>query len=414
MSENITKPRVVFLKTPDPKNLTDWIIEGISKSISANGFDIKIVDLSDPNTISEKVNEIIEFKPLFTFDTNLDGMIFGERENQKLPLCDIIGNIHITWFIDDPMIHFSKLKPVLNSNQVLYITIDVEHNQWIASAGKNVAIVPPGVNPSKIPPSMNKDFEVAFVGPITDPNIIESNWRERFDDALFGFAVELGRLIYRNPDMSVRFASGYLLSQLAPDFQNALLNFQRENEEEFMNLLTEIGLYAMSLRRWNILTAIENFEVNILGPVAGEVPENVVIHEDITLQKDIVEFLARTKISLLSQPPFIPTALGFTVFDSVACGTLTMVEERLSSKSFFTPDREIITYHPIDAIEIEGKIAYYLEDNPSEREEIAKAGRERVLREHTIYGRGEIIANIMKDIIRQSLTEEQKQEGEQA
>lgn len=413
MAENISKPRVVFLKTPDPKGLNSWIIEGIEKSISANGFETKIIDISDPNTVAEKVNEIIDFKPLFMFDTNLDGVIFGEREGTRQPLCDIIGNIHITWFIDDPMIHFSKLKPVLNSNQFLYITVDVEHSQWIASAGKNVVIVPPGTNPSKIPPLMDKDFEVAFIGPITEPSIIESNWRERFDDALFGFAVELGRLIYRNPDMPIRFASGYLLSQLNPDFQNALLNFQRENEEDFMNLLTEIGLYAMNIRRWNILTAVENFEVNVLGPVMGEPPENVVVHEDVFLQKDIVEFLARTKVSLLSQPPFIPTSLGFTVFDSVASGALSMVEERLSSKSFFTPEKEIVLYHPMDPVEIEGKIAYYLEDNPQEREEIAKAGREKAIKEHNIYSRGEIIASIMKDIIKQSLAEEKPQEEQQ-
>lgn len=409
MAENITKPRVVFLKTPDPKGLSEWIIEGISKSISANGFETKIIDISDPDEVPQRVNEILEFKPLFTFDINLDGMIFGEREGQRQPLCDIIGNIHITWFIDDPMIHFSKLKPVLNSNQLLYITIDVEHSQWIASAGKNVAIVPAATNPSKIPPQMDKDFEVTIVGPITEPIIIENNWRERFDDALLGFAIELGRLVFRNPDMPIRFASGYLLSQLNPEFQNALLNFQRENEEEFINLLTEIGLYAMNLRRWNILTAVENFEVNVLGPLVGEAPENVIVHENIVLQKDIVEFLARTKVSLLSQPPFIPTSLGFTVFDSVACGTLSMVEERLSSKSFFIPDKEIVTYNPIDSVEIEGKIAYYIEDNPQEADEIAKAGRERAIKEHNIYSRGEIIANIMKDIIKQSLKEEKEE-----
>lgn len=413
MEEKVSKPRVVFLKTPDPKGLNEWIIEGLSKSISASGFDTKVVDISDPNTVGEKVNEIIDYKPLFTVDTNLDGMIFGERENQKLPLCDILGNIHITWFIDDPMIHFSKLKPVLNSNQVLYVTLDVEHSQWIASAGKNVAIIPPGVNPSKIPPIMEKEFEVAFVGPITDPNIIESNWKERFDDALFGFAIELGRLIYRNPDMPIRFASGYLLSQLNPDFQSALVNFQKENEEEFMNLLTEIGLYGMNLRRWNILNSVENFEVNVLGPVVGEPQENVIVHEDIVLQRDLVQFLARTKVSLLSQPPFIPTSLGFTVFDSAACASLTMVEDRLSSKSFFTPEKEIITYHPVDSVEIEGKIAYYLEDRPLEREEISKAARERALKEHNIYSRGELFANIMKDIIKQSINEE-KQQGEEA
>lgn len=412
MPENITKPRVVFLNTPDPKGMVNWIIEGIEKSVSANGFETKVVDLSDPETIPDRVNEIIDFRPLFTFDVNLDGMIFGEREGQRLPLCDIIGNIHITWFIDEPMIHFSKLKTILGSNQVLYITMDVEHSQWIASSGKNVVMVPPGTNPSKIPPLMEKDFEVAMIGPITDPNIVESNWRERFDEALFGYAVELGRLIYRNPDIPIRFASGYLLSQLNPDFQNALLNFQKENEEDFINLLTEIGLYTMNLRRWNILNAVENFEVNVLGPVMGELPENVVIHEGIFLQKDVVEFLSRTKISLLSQPPFIPTSLGFTVFDSVATGALSMVEERLSSKSFFLPDREIVTYHPIDPVEIEGKIAYYLEDRPEEREEIAKAGRTRALKEHTIYSRGEIISNIMKDVIRQSLSEEKHQEGE--
>lgn len=409
MAENITKPRVVFLKTPDPKGLSEWIIEGISKSISANGFETKVIDISDPNEVPQKVDEILEFKPLFTFDINLDGMIFGEREGQRQALCDIIGNIHITWFIDDPMIHFSKLKPVLNSNQLLYITIDVEHSQWIASAGKNVAIVPAATNPSKIPPQMDKDFEVTIVGPITDPIIIENNWRERFDDALLGFAIELGRLVFRNPDMPIRFASGYLLSQLNPEFQNALLNFQRENEEDFINLLTEIGLYAMNLRRWNILTAVENFEVNILGPLVGEAPENVIVHENIILQKDIVEFLARTKVSLLSQPPFIPTSLGFTVFDSVACGTLSMVEERLSSKSFFIPDKEIVTYNPIDSVEIEGKIAYYIQDNPQEADEIAKAGRERAIKEHNIYSRGEIIANIMKDIIKQSLKEEKEE-----
>lgn len=414
MAENITKPRVVFLKTPDPKGLTQWIIEGIEKSISANGFETKVIDISDPNSIPEKVEEIIDFRPLFTFDTNLDGIIFGERDGVRQPLCDIIGNIHITWFLDDPMIHFSKLKPVLPSNQLLYITMDVEHSQWIASANKNVAIVPPATNPSKIPPPMDKDFEVAFIGPVTEPSIIEASWKERFDDALFGFAVELGRLIYRNPDMPIRFASGYLLSQLSPEFQNALLNFQRENEEDFMNLLTEIGLYAMNLRRWNILTAVENFEVNVLGPVAGEIPDNVVVHEDVFLQKNIVEFLARTKVSLLSQPPFIPTSLGFTVFDSVASGALSMVEERLSAKSFFTPDREIVTYHPMDPVEIEGKVAYYLEDNPAEREEIAKSGREKALREHNIYSRGEMIANIMKDIIKQSLTEEKPKEDQQS
>jgi spore maturation protein CgeB len=413
MEENkVLKPRVVFLKTPDPKQMSESIIDGLAKSISARNFEVKVIDLTAEN-VQDVINEIIEYKPLFTVDLNLDGMIYAEREGQQQPFCDLLGNIHITWFIDDPMIHFTKLKPVLQSNQILYVNIDIEHAQWLRSAGKNVAFIPPGVNPSKIPPLREKEFEVAFVGPITDPNMIESQWQERFDPNLFGFAVELGRLIYRNPDMPIRFASGYLISQLNPDFQAALYQFQQENEADFMALLTEIGLYAMYLRRWSILDAIENYEVNVLGPVIGEPKENVVVHEDIVTQKDVIDFLSRTKISLLSQPPFIPTGLGFTVFDSVATGSLTFVEERLSSKSFFTPEKEIITYHPIDFIEIEGKVAYYLEEAADEMAEISKAGRDKVLREHTIYQRGEMLANIMEDIIKQSLQEEQRSESKE-
>ncbi|MGC9188369.1 MAG: glycosyltransferase family protein [Sulfurihydrogenibium sp.] len=403
----ITKPRVVFLKTPDPRQMSESILEGLAKSLSARNFEVKIIELTAEN-VQDVINQIIEYKPLFTFDLNLDGMIYAEREGQQQPFCDILGNIHISWFIDDPMIHFTKLKPVLQSNQILYATIDIEHTQWLRSAGKNVAFIPPGVNPSKIPPLKEKEFEIAFVGPVTDPNIIESQWQERFDPNLLGFAVELGRMIYRNPDMPIRFAAGYLISQLNPDFQAALMQFQQENETDFMALLTEIGLYAMYLRRWSIIDSIENYEVNVLGPVIGEPKENVVIYEDVVSQKDIIDFLSRSKIALLSQPPFIPSGLGFTVFDSVASGSLTFVEDRLSSKSFFTPEKEIITYHPIDFIEIEGKVAYYLEEAQEEMKEIARAGRERALKEHTIYQRGEILANIMEDIIKQSLQEEQK------
>lgn len=45
--------------------------------------------------------------------------------------------------------------------------------------------------------------------------------------------------------------------------------------------------------------------------------------------------------------------------------------------------------------------------------EISKAGRDKVLREHTIYQRGEMLANIMEDIIKQSLQEEQKSKSKE-
>ena len=396
--------RVVLIKTPEPvdRGITDSIINGLKNVLSEKGFEVKIVE-PNPDNVQQVVNEIFEFKPLFMFDINLDGVIYGEKEGKKVLLADIMNNIHMTWFFDDPMVHWIKLKPTLNSKQIIYLTVDTEHSQWLGSLGKNVAFLSPGIIPENIPPENTpKEFDVAFVGPVVEPALIEEDWKKRFDEYLYIYAIELGRLLYKNPDMPIRFASGYLLSQFNTDFQERILKVQQEMEDEFMAYLSEIGVYAMNLRRWNILDNIEEVEINVLGPVQGETKDNIVVYDDIIKEKDILQFLAKSKIALLSHPPFIPTALGYTAFNSLACNTLTMVEERLFAKSFFIEDKEIVLYHPTDYLDIASKILYYLEDNPSEREAIAKAGREKVFKNHTIQNRGEFIAEMMKNIIKQA------------
>ena len=394
--------RVVLIKTPDPRGITGSIIEELSKVLSDNGFNTKIISPT-PDNIQHTVDEIFQFKPIFMFDLNLDGVIYGEREGQKLPLAEIMQNLHMTWFFDDPMVHWVKLKPVLKSTQMIYLTVDIEHSQWLGSLGKNVAFLSPGIIPKNIPPeNTEKEFDVTFIGPVIDPAIMEEDWRKRFDQNLYIYAIELGRLLYKNPDMPIRFASGYLLSQFNQQFQEAMLKLQQEKEDEFMIYLAEIGVYAMNLRRWNILDNIEEVEINVLGSVQGETKDNIVIYEDIVSERDILQFLAKSKIALLSHPPFIPTAMGYTAFNSLACNTLTMTEERLFTKSFFIEDREVVLYHPTDYIDIASKLLYYLEDKPSEREAIARAGREKVFKEHTIQNRGNFIADMMKNIVKQA------------
>ncbi|NPA52710.1 MAG: glycosyltransferase family 1 protein [Aquificae bacterium] len=404
------KPRVVFIKTPDPVGFTDYIIDGLSKAVSSKDFETKVLEANESN-LQQIAQEIIDFKPLFTFDINLNGVLFAEKDNVRKPFFDILGNIHISWFIEDPMVHFSKLKSVLNSNQILFLTVDVEHSQWLAGMRKNVAYMLPGINPSYFkPPLWEREFDVTFVGPIIDPVIFEQQWKNQMDETLYFFSIELGRLLYRNPDMPIRFGANYIASQFNPKIQEVLFKFQKEKDDEYINLLIQVGSYAMNLRRWKILESIEDTEVHILGKVEGETSDNVIVYPDINNITDIIRFLEKTKIALLSQPTFLPTSFGFTVFNSVASGALTMVEDRFAARTILYEDREIITYHPLDPVEIEGKLAYYLHDAPHEREEIAKAGRERVLKEHTLLSRGEFLTNMMKDIINK-VSQEQKEQN---
>ena len=405
------KPRIVFIKTPDPKNFNEHIIDGLEKSLSARNFETKVVEPT-PDNIQDVVQEIFEYKPLFTFDINLDGVIFAENEQgEKKPLPDVLGNIHVSWFLEDPMLHYTKLKPIITSNQFLFLTIDIDHGQWLTQMRKNVAFLAPGFNPSKIVPQHEKEFEVAFIGSVIDPTLFEEAWKERFDEALYSYAIELGRLLYRNPEMPIKFASGYLAAQYSQEFQEALIQFQKEKDEEFFALLAEIGGYTMALRRWNIINSIDEVQINVVGQVQGEVKENVEVYDNITTLDDVSKFIGKSKISFLSQPPFLPSGLGVTPFYSVAMGTLTMIEDKLATRSFFEADKEIITYHPMDILEIEGKLVYYLEENPEEREEIAKAGKDRAFKEHTLYQRGEILGNILENIIQQAVPQEEDKEG---
>ncbi len=410
--EKAVKPRVLFLKTPDPRGFTDYIIDGLSKGLYSKNFDVKVLNITEEN-IQKVAEEIFEFKPLFTFDINLNGVLFAEKDGERKPFFDILGNIHITWFIEDPLIHYSKIKPLLKSNQVLYLTVDVEHTQWLAGLGRNVAYMLPAVNPSMFkPPVWEREFEVAFVGPVIDPVLFEQEWKNQMDETLYFFSVELGRMLYRNPDMPIRYAASYLVSQLSPQVQEAMIKLQQERDEDFINLLSQIGGYAMHLRRWKILESIEEINIHVLGPVEGETSDNIIIYKDISKIDEIIRFLEKSKISLLSQPTLLPTSFGFTVFNSVASGAMSMVEDRLAARSLFIEDKEVVTYHPIDPVEIEGKLAYYLEDAPLEREEIAKAGREKALKVHTLYTRAEFLGKLMEDIIKQASQEQQKQEQE--
>ncbi len=413
------KPRVALLQTPDQRGFIPVIMEGLEKAFSAKNFEAKVIEVT-PDNVQKVVEELNEFKPLFMFDINLDGVIFGEQEGKKVPLADMVGNVHITWFLEDPILHYTKIKEVKDSNQFLYLTVDIDHMQWMhAEFRKNASLVAPGVNPTAYPPAnVKKEFDVAFIGPVVDPAIIEETWKQRYDEALYVYAVELGRLLYRNPDMPIRVAATYLGSQFNESFQKALVKFKQERDEDYYKFLIDAGIYAMHLRRWNIIDSIEDFEINVLGPVKGELKDNVVIYDNIVNEKDIITFLSKTKISLISQPPFMPSGTSFTVFNSVASGALTMVEERLSTKTFFNPDQEIVLYHPIDTVEIEGKIAYFLEEKPKEMEAIAKAGRDKVFKEHTLYQRGEFIASIMEQILKTAeqaseASKEQDQSSEQ-
>jgi len=62
------------------------------------------------------------------------------------------------------------------------------------------------------------------------------------------------------------------------------------------------------------------------------------------------------------------------------CGVFYLTEDNAELKNFYKSDKELIFYN--DKEDLSDKIKYYLA-NDNEREKIAKAGRDRAIKEHS-------------------------------
>jgi len=74
------------------------------------------------------------------------------------------------------------------------------------------------------------------------------------------------------------------------------------------------------------------------------------------------------------------TQIRLRDFEAPMCGVFYLTEDNAELKNFYKSDKELIFYN--DKEDLSDKIKYYLA-NDNEREKIAKAGRDRAIKEHS-------------------------------
>ena len=87
------------------------------------------------------------------------------------------------------------------------------------------------------------------------------------------------------------------------------------------------------------------------------------------------------------------TSLNLRVFDVPAAGGFLLTDYMPGLEEMFEIDREIVVYRSRQ--ELKDKVDYYL-SNPKKREEIARRGRERVMRDHTFRNRWRQLLDILR------------------
>jgi len=86
------------------------------------------------------------------------------------------------------------------------------------------------------------------------------------------------------------------------------------------------------------------------------------------------------RISVNVTRPHGRSSLNMRAYESMACGSLLLTDDRGDARRLFTDGREVVVYR--DARDLVDKADYYL-SHEAERAEIAEAGRQRVLESHT-------------------------------
>jgi spore maturation protein CgeB len=89
------------------------------------------------------------------------------------------------------------------------------------------------------------------------------------------------------------------------------------------------------------------------------------------------------------------TTINQRVYDVSACGAFVLSDYRRDLEELFQIDKEVVFYR--DKHDLREKVLYFL-NHQSEREELSKRARARVLRDHTYEVRMQQLIRIMREI----------------
>jgi spore maturation protein CgeB len=149
--------------------------------------------------------------------------------------------------------------------------------------------------------------------------------------------------------------------------------FDRHRE----NFFRAVSAFNLGLWCWNIEEHETPLKKYYKGTVHGE---------------NMIKVIKSSKIALNIHRNFETSGGNYRLFEIPACGVLQVVDEKKNVGKFFEIGKEIVTFSDVN--DLRAKVKYYLE-HPDERERIARAGFERVKRDHTLIDRTERMLKIM-------------------
>lgn len=167
---------------------------------------------------------------------------------------------------------------------------------------------------------------------------------------------------------------------------------EMEYSEQNQTDVCFVGLFDRHRERY--LRVLSEFNLGIWSWNIGEYDTPVKkFHRGVACDKEMIKVIKSSKIALNIHRDFEISGGNYRLFEIPACGVLQIVDEKRDIGNYFEIGKEIVTFK--DESDLKAKVKYYLE-YPDEREKIARAGLERVRRDHSLINRIQRIINLIE------------------
>jgi spore maturation protein CgeB len=374
--------------------------------VAAGGLFVKdVVDCLTENRIQvlswdsgivsreETLHQIKVFDPHFLLSVNY---------RHDLPeICEALGIPLIIWEIDPTIEKLQPGKYELSRTRIH--TYRKSHVARYRKAGfRNVEYLPLASNPNRRHRLDLSDAEREHYG--ADVSFVGSSMTPQAED-----------LFHLYQQLSQKGLSRACPSGSPPDFLelwNSALNLQRQSpdrcviEEHFESALGLHGMErlvtddegrlldlvfcpaeaAAARRRLQVLSMLEPFKVKLWGDdgwVPG-IPEHIRYCGPAGHFRELTLIYNASSINLDINRIYQKDIVTMRVFDVLACGAFLLADHSDDLEELFDVETEVVAYHSIEELP---KLVEHFLLNHQEREQVATAGCQRVLRDHTMQKR---------------------------
>lgn len=339
-------------------------------------LDIKISDSVD-DTLNGLSNSLMTHKPDFVLSINYLG--FDDRYR----IGDFLNYMEfptVVYCVDSPL--FILQKPQIPAEKVTttFVWEKTLLSLMKVMGAEDVHYLPLGSDSDrfKLWPDIRIDKKFSFVG--DSMAIAQNNMRSRLSNEGRSKAYELSELLKHGN----RFDE--LLKTIKP--KDIEPSDRRQD-------VWRLAVWTATIRkRFNLLRTIPHDDLTVFGDEGWtRVIPDINLKEFVPYGEQVSKIYASSHISINCTNSQMPTAVNQRVFDVPLSGGFVLSDDQEEMHSLFDVGTEAVTY--TDVQDFNSKAKYYV-DHPEERNKIIKAGRERVLRDHTYEIRLKGMLDVLK------------------